>query len=194
MKYFGFPISNAFRAKTPKGFYDLIKGHTGIDLLMPVGTPLSLPVFAKVVQNLKQKEMGNTLYLRVGDEILVFAHLSEVLVGPAEGIAPGTIFAKSGNTGSKTTAPHLHFEVLAPKPDPGLEMMTRLLGGFKGYNIDPAKYLNSLTMDTTDYASEAREWAKLHGLITQEKTTAQPVTWGELLVFAYRLAKKLGNG
>lgn len=188
MQYFGHQISNKFRAKTPKGFYDEVKGHTGIDLLMPIGTPLSLPVFSKVEKVLKQTEMGTTLYLSVGNEILVFAHLSEVLYSPNDDIPPGYIFARSGNSGTKTTAPHLHLEVLAPKPEHGAEMMSRTLGGFKGYNIDPATYLDSLAVTPFE---EAHEWAMKHGLITKSKLYAPDVRWDELLPFAYRLTKKI---
>lgn len=188
MNYFGFPLSNKFRSKTPRGFYDAVKGHTGIDIICPIGTGLSLPVHTKVFDFLKQPEMGNCLYLKdFNGNVLVFAHLSEVLVKVGQSIAPNETFAKTGNTGSKTTAPHLHLEIISPKPDEGLEFMTRSLGKAKGYNIDPEQYLNSLTLGS----GEDLEWLKEHQIIFGEHRPSDPVTWGELATVVHRLAKKV---
>jgi len=141
MTYLGAKIINKFRSKTPRGFYDPIKGHTGIDYAMPIGTSLKLVNPVQVVDILTQKEMGLTLYVEDAERnIIVFAHLSQVLVKKDEYCSPGTLLAKSGNSGSATTGPHLHREVIAPKPMPGLEFMTRTLGRWRGWNIDPEIY------------------------------------------------------
>ena len=188
MKYFGHSIINGFRSHTPKGFYDLVKGHTGTDFDCPVGTPLSLPVNLTVADFKVQTEMGNCLYLRdESQNILVFAHLSEILVKVGDLLAPNTIFAKTGNSGSRTTGAHLHFEIIAPKPEVGGEMMTRRLGNFKGYNVDPVTYLDSLTFRS----SEKLEWLKEHDVIQGEHRPTDPVTWGELSLVLFRLTKKI---
>lgn len=147
MNFLDYPISNKYRSKTPKGFYDSVKGHTGIDVVCPVKTEISLPFPVQVLNFKRQNEMGDTLYLKdFYGNILVFSHLSKVLTPINKGrlIVKDEVFALSGNTGGKTTAPHVHFEVIAKNPEKGLEFMTRKLADYTGYNIDPTIYLQSL--------------------------------------------------
>lgn len=188
MNYFGYPVGNKFRSHTPSGYYDVVKGHTGIDIITPVGTPISLPISSTVADYKSQPEMGNTLYLKDEDQnILVFAHLSEVLVKVGDLLKPGQVFAKTGNTGSKTTNPHVHVEIISQTPDKGLEMMTRRLGNFKGYNIDPVLYLDSLTLRS----SEDLDWLRKHEIIFGEHRPTDPVNWGEMSTVLHRLTRKI---
>lgn len=141
--YFGAEISNPFQAEGD--FYDPVKGHTGIDLGMPEGSALSLPVPIRVVDVREQYEMGTTLYAKdAWGNILVFSHLSEVLFEVGDLVKGGETFALSGNTGKATTGPHLHFEILAPEAQAGYEEMTRTLGNYSGWNVDPEGYLEVL--------------------------------------------------
>ena len=143
--FMGHSLTNAFRSKTPKGFYDSVKGHTGCDYLMPVGTPLSLPVPLKFVDVFQGRETGlNAVLEDRGGSILVFSHCSSIKSKRGDILLPNTVFALSGNSGSKTTAPHVHFEIIAKKPATGLEFMTRSFAGFDGYNIDPSVYLKKI--------------------------------------------------
>lgn len=147
MNFLDYPISNKFRSHTPKGFYDAKKGHTGIDITCPEGTDLWLPFPTMYFSFLVQNEMGNTLYLKdYYGNILVFAHLSKTLLPESGRISKNQIFAKSGNTGTATTAPHVHFEVIAKLPQKRLEFMTRKLGHVEGYNIDPVEYLSQMAV------------------------------------------------
>lgn len=189
MLYFGHSVVNAFRSQIPRGFYDPIKGHTGVDLDLPLGSPVSLPIEMTVVGVMDQPEMGLTLYMRDSQGlILVFAHLSHILVHVGDSVAPETVLALSGNSGRATTGAHLHFEVIAPTPEVGLEMMQRQLGAFSGFNIDPVKYLDSIY---SHWADSALSWAATHDLIRKPKSPNAPVTWGELAVFSRRLAERL---
>ena len=141
--YFGHRLSNPFQAKGD--FYDPVKGHTGIDLATPEGTSLSISVPLRVVDIRQQNEMGTCLYTQdAWGNILVFAHLSEIL--PVQGalIKADEVFAKTGNTGTATKGPHLHFEILSQEPEVGYEIMTRRLGNYSGYNINPVDYLSVL--------------------------------------------------
>ncbi len=143
-------ILNSFRSHKPRGFYNLIKGHTGIDLNYKVGDELPSPITGKVIKIsqgvTKQQEMGNVLYLQDAfGNIHVFAHLSEVLVEIGQTINRNDIVAKTGNTGSATTAPHLHWEVISSRPLRFIDrIMSRSLMGFVGYNTDPVIYLKDL--------------------------------------------------
>lgn len=138
----------------------------------------------------KQKEMGLTLYLEdKHGNILVFSHLSNVKVKLGDSINPYYIFALTGNSGTKSTAPHLHFEVIAEKPQEGFEVMTRSLQGIDGYNIDPVKYLDSIL--TPHWSKEAMDWMLEHQIVTEEKDPNDYVTWGEYAVTQKRLAERL---
>ena len=142
MKFYEYPLVNKFRAKTPKGFYDKVKGHTGVDFLTPEGVPLTLPFKALFLVMLVQTEMGNTAYLM--DEqgnVHVFSHLRDVNKFRGDLVEVGEVFGFTGNTGSKKTGPHVHYEVIAPQPALNLEIMKRKLWKYEGWNVDPLPFL-----------------------------------------------------
>lgn len=151
-------VLNPYRSHRPLGFYNLIKGHTGVDLDYK-NKDLPSPITGKVVAVLSQKEMGRVIYLEdyIGT-IHVFAHLSSILVKVGALVKRNDIIAITGNTGSKSTAPHLHYECLTKAPiAPEDKKMTRTLYAFKGYNTDPVKYLKDLYSQfgvSTDGASK----------------------------------------
>lgn len=189
MDYFGYPIINPFRSHVPRGFYHPVRGHTGIDIACPSGTPLSLPIPLAVAKIATQTEMGLTMYLRdsVGN-ILVFSHLSEVKYQEGDSVSAGQTFALTGNSGSMTTGPHLHFEVIAEQPAPGLEVMSRKLFDFGDYNIDPVSYLDAMVRP--HWSDDAMDWAMKRGLISFKRHHSEPVTWGEFVVVLQRLDQK----
>ncbi|QQR54779.1 M23 family metallopeptidase [Candidatus Peregrinibacteria bacterium] len=141
--YFGYPLVNPFQNEGD--FYDPIKGHTGIDIAMPLNTPLAMPVPLRAVDIRVQNEMGNCLYVEdAWGNILVFAHLNAILPEVGTMIKADEVFAHSGNTGTATRGPHLHFEIIAQEAEIGHEIMTRTLGNYSGYNIDPVSYFSLL--------------------------------------------------
>lgn len=192
MNYFGFPLTNKFRSKTPKGFYDAVKGHTGLDVAMPIGTPLSLPIKGVVLKYRKQTEMGNCLYVQEQNgNIHVLAHLSEAKVREGDQVAENQVLALSGNTGGKSTAPHVHYEIIAPRPEEGLEMMTRELSPYKGWNIDPAKFLDSI--NTPHWSDESMNWLVNNKIISHARKPDETPSWGELAVILKNLASLVGE-
>jgi murein DD-endopeptidase MepM/ murein hydrolase activator NlpD len=86
--------------------------HNGIDIAVPIGTPV-LAVRYAVVFHVGENDL-NGKYMRLlcntGYEI-IFAHLSEVLVTENERVAQGQKIAYSGNSG-RSTGPHLHYGLL----------------------------------------------------------------------------------
>lgn len=187
MKYFGHNIINPYRSHTPRGFYDPIKGHTGIDIDTPENTRLGLPVKLKVFDVVRQTQMGLTLYLQdKSGNILVFSHLNKTLFEVGDEVPENAVFALSGNTGTATTGPHLHFEVISSKPED--KIMTRSLNGIDGYNIDPVNYLDSLEAHWSD---ESMDWAIEHGIIKEAHDPESNVKWGEFVVVIHNLAKKI---
>ena len=186
--YTDFQVLNPFRSAVPKGFYDPIKHHTGTDYACPVGTPLSLPEELTVELVAKQTEMGLVLYLRdKGDNILVFAHLSEVDVKIGDELNRNKIFAKSGNSGSRTTGAHLHSELISLIPTHGLEFMTRTLQGFSGYNINPHEYFTALPGEEPHYSDEAMNRLVEQKKIVFKRPPDQSVKWGDFAVLLDRL-------
>ncbi len=77
---------------------------------------------------------GIYVLLSHGDQYqTVYMHLDEVAPGVHRGIwvAEGELIGLSGNTGSMTTGPHLHW---------GLRDLTQMANGYRGY-VNPLDYL-----------------------------------------------------
>jgi murein DD-endopeptidase MepM/ murein hydrolase activator NlpD len=85
--------------------------HPGLDVAVPVGTPIRAAGGGTVVEVGDDAKYGKFVRLehRDGYETL-YAHASQILVKHGEKIPSGRAIALSGNTG-QSTAPHLHFEV-----------------------------------------------------------------------------------
>lgn len=147
--FFEVPVLNPYRSDVPKGYYDPLKKHTGIDFGFRKGDIALSPLTFTVVKTLVQPEMGKTIYCRhdaTGD-IYAFAHNEVFLRGAGDHVGRLDTLVITGNTGSKTTKPHSHAEGISLKPiiDPeegGAEInkiMKRSIGGFVGYNFDVMK-------------------------------------------------------
>lgn len=110
---FGAVIWNPYRSKRPRGFYNLLRGHSGVDLNY-VFEELPSPVSGKIDKITKQPEMGNVIYLSDIEQgaIHVFAHMSKINVDVGQHIKVGDVLGVTGNSGSRTTSPHLHYEVI----------------------------------------------------------------------------------
>lgn len=85
--------------------------HSGIDIAVPVGTPVSATADG-VVQFVGNTDgYGLRVEVRHADRtVTLYAHLSEVLVQPGQHVSKGEIIGKSGNSGA-STGPHLHYEI-----------------------------------------------------------------------------------
>jgi len=86
--------------------------HHGIDIAMPVGTPLTAGADGEIVHKGNNGSGGVTLIIRHANNMhTVYYHLqkpSHLRVG--ERVSQGEKVAFSGNTGA-STGPHLHFEL-----------------------------------------------------------------------------------
>ena len=139
---FNAKVLNGYRSHRPKGFYNAIKGHSGVDLQF-VYENLFSPITGEIVALTVQHEMGKCIYLKdVKGNVHVFAHMKQFSVSIHTQVKRGDMLGITGNTGSKTTAPHLHYEVVCtgPKTSPFDWIMTRNELIFKGYNRSPIKY------------------------------------------------------
>jgi murein DD-endopeptidase MepM/ murein hydrolase activator NlpD len=85
--------------------------HPGLDIAVPVGTPVRAAGGGKIVEVGDDAKYGKFVRMehRDGFETL-YAHASQILVKLGQRIPSGRTIALSGNSG-QSTAPHLHFEV-----------------------------------------------------------------------------------
>ena len=85
--------------------------HTGIDFPAPAGTPVVAARDGVVAAVGALAGYGNVVELAHEQGVTtLYAHLSRILVEPAERIARGTVVGLVGQTGD-ATGPHLHFEL-----------------------------------------------------------------------------------
>lgn len=102
--------SNPFGAIDPI-YYPATHHHIGSDFKVPVGTPIIAPSGGEVIKAVFNAARGNTavfdfIYAQDGEWGLELCHLREL--PPLGTFKQGAVIAHSGNTGSATTAPHLH--------------------------------------------------------------------------------------
>lgn len=145
-------VLNPYRSMRPVGWYSPVRGHTGVDLqylFEDFPSPITGQIIAIHAGATKQIEMGNVVFIQDAlGSIHVFAHLDKIYKQLGDKVVRNEIFAKSGNTGAKTTSPHLHYEILTFKPinywPDRIMYRKELVNVFKGYNTDPIMYDKNL--------------------------------------------------
>lgn len=87
--------------------------HAGIDVAVPVGTPVLAAGAGVVVDTGDYFFNGNSVYIDHGQGVVtLYCHLERSNVRPGEPVAAGQRIGLSGNTG-RTSGPHLHWTVIA---------------------------------------------------------------------------------
>ncbi|MGP4123607.1 MAG: murein DD-endopeptidase MepM [Sodalis sp. (in: enterobacteria)] len=106
-----FRISSNFNPRRINPFTDRIVPHRGVDLAVPVGTPVLAVGDGEVMVSKKDGVAGNYVAIRHGRQYMTrYMHLKKLLVKPGQKVKRGDRIALSGNTG-RSTGPHLHYEV-----------------------------------------------------------------------------------
>ena len=109
------------------------RGHGGIDLMAPYGSPVQAAAAGSVAYAGRYYAYGNIVDLRHADgSITRYAHLSRIAANlrPGSTVTAGETIGAIGTSGNAHGA-HLHFEVrvdghpIDPKPFLGLAMCTR---------------------------------------------------------------------
>jgi len=102
--------------KPVKGFinqeFNPSKGHFGIDFAVRLNTPIFASAGGLVIFADYTIDYGNTLIIQNPDGFTtVYKHCSELLKKERDVVHQGEIIALSGNSGLKSSGPHLHFEI-----------------------------------------------------------------------------------
>jgi murein DD-endopeptidase MepM/ murein hydrolase activator NlpD len=85
--------------------------HQGIDLPVPVGTPIHAADGGRVAIAGAMGGYGNyTCIQHNGSMSTCYGHQSSISVSVGQSVSQGQVIGQSGNTGN-STGPHLHFEV-----------------------------------------------------------------------------------
>jgi murein DD-endopeptidase MepM/ murein hydrolase activator NlpD len=116
------------------------RGHMGVDLRAPGGTPV-YPLADGVVSNVGTDPMGgNVVNIQHANGVRTYyAHLSSVSVHKGDKVIKDTVIGSVGNTGNAShTIPHLHFQVWQD-----------------GQIQDPAKYFS--VPQYTDLSTEEKQ-------------------------------------
>jgi murein DD-endopeptidase MepM/ murein hydrolase activator NlpD len=87
--------------------------HRGQDYAVPVGTAVRAPADGVVIETGTDAKLGRFIVIDHGNKVISkFGHLSDnQVVGEGQVVTQGQTIARSGNTGSATTGPHLHHQV-----------------------------------------------------------------------------------
>jgi murein DD-endopeptidase MepM/ murein hydrolase activator NlpD len=88
-----------------------IRFHAGIDIAVPVNTPVKSFMDGEVVFAGWKKGYGNFIEIQHPNGLISkYGHNSKLLVKKGDRINSGTVICMSGSTG-RSTGPHLHFEI-----------------------------------------------------------------------------------
>lgn len=87
------------------------RGHNGIDLAVPTGTPVRAALDGVVTLAEYYDSYGNCVMIDHGNGLVtLYGHNSRLLVHVGQTVRAGEVISQSGSTG-RSTGPHLHFEV-----------------------------------------------------------------------------------
>ena len=87
--------------------------HRGIDVAVPIGTPVHATRKGRVVFAGERRGYGATVVVEhINGDRTLYGHNSIVRVSAGDLVETGTVLAFSGNSG-RSTGPHVHFEQIA---------------------------------------------------------------------------------
>ena len=98
------PISSGFGARWGRL-------HAGVDIPLPIGTPLRAADSGRVAIAGAVGGYGNYVCIQhSGSMSTCYGHMNSIGVSVGQNVSQGSVIGQSGNTGN-STGPHLHFEV-----------------------------------------------------------------------------------
>jgi len=108
------------------GIYDPQEKHYAVDIATVKNTPVKATADGTVILAEWTADTGYVVVLRHKDNLIsVYKHNASLSVAQGDLVKSGEVIAASGNTGSLTTGPHLHFELWS-----------------EGYPINPINFID----------------------------------------------------
>ena len=110
------PITQGFGGNAQMYSRFGLAGHNGLDLGVPVGTPVRAAADGVVTLAEEVDQDGYGRHVRLTHEdgrVTIYAHLDHPTVKTGQAVRAGEEIGFSGNSGF-STGPHLHFEVRLP--------------------------------------------------------------------------------
>lgn len=104
--------------------------HLGTDLIVKTGTKIYAPFDGKVTLSKYLPQGGNTIWFEPKDQNVLIRFLHNSEIAPVGKYKEGDRLGKTGNTGNRTTGPHLHLDISKDK---------LILSNYKNF-IDPDKF------------------------------------------------------
>jgi murein DD-endopeptidase MepM/ murein hydrolase activator NlpD len=114
------PLPDAAQVTSPFGLraHPLLgarRFHSGIDLGVPVGTPVRAAADGIVRRASDDRVSGRLVLVDHGSGVsTVYCHNEALLVAPGDAVTKGQVIALSGNSGL-STGPHLHYQLDLPR-------------------------------------------------------------------------------
>lgn len=105
---YGTTGTTKLRGEEIYSFFD--KKHPGIDIDLPIGTPVYASLEGIVVNREYHRGMGKVIRIRTGNLLHIYGHLDSFNKDFGDIVKEGELIARSGDTIS-WTGPHLHFEI-----------------------------------------------------------------------------------
>ncbi len=94
------------------GKQDISAGHYGVDIVAKQNSRVSSALDGTVIFSEWTMETGYVIIIQHDQNIVTsYKHNSELLKKQGDKVKAGEVIAIMGNTGRKTTGPHLHFEL-----------------------------------------------------------------------------------
>ncbi|TET50653.1 MAG: M23 family metallopeptidase [Anaerolineales bacterium] len=105
-------LAEWFGGAVTSGYHDPERpGHAGVDISLPVGTPLRATQAGEVVfAGPSDSGYGNLVVIQNGAYEYRYGHLALTGVLESEQVATGDVIGLSGDSGL-STGPHVHYEV-----------------------------------------------------------------------------------
>jgi murein DD-endopeptidase MepM/ murein hydrolase activator NlpD len=104
------PVSSSFGMRVHP-ISGQLQMHEGMDMAVPIGTPVKASGSGEVVFAGEVSGYGNLVVVDHGNGVQsLYGHLDSIDVKAGDAVRRGQVIAASGNSG-RSTGPHLHFEI-----------------------------------------------------------------------------------
>mgnify|MGYP003875984161 FL=1 len=92
--------------------FNFEENHFAVDIAADIGTPVKSILDGKILFSEWSVDTGHVIIIDHGDNIIsVYKHNSKLLKEQNDYVQAGEVIAYSGNQGSLSSGPHLHFEL-----------------------------------------------------------------------------------